>query len=109
MEVVKTSGMRKFSRPFGTWPTLNCGPHVETLGYCRLSLRDQESTARTVVKTEMRPVRHATLELLHAEFLLGEVGLLGGEGQEGAFERAGGATLPAQFFRGAQGDQPPLM
>jgi len=27
--------MRKFSRPFGTWATLNCGPNVETLGYCR--------------------------------------------------------------------------
>jgi len=31
MEVAKTSegDMRKFSRPFGTWATLNCGPNVE--------------------------------------------------------------------------------
>src|SRR6266496_3316531 len=24
-----------FSRPFGTWAIGNCGPNVETLGYCR--------------------------------------------------------------------------
>src|SRR5438477_3708067 len=34
-----------FSRPFGTRPMeLDTYPNVETLGYCRLSLRDEDTT-----------------------------------------------------------------